>query len=107
MDLIEQDRWLSLLVGLVVGVAMLFVGVMLLTTWEVEQFRATTFDRDFTGLVCGVPFDNPGWETGNPCHGAVNRQTGIGLILTGVGIVLAFGAAVLAVGQIRLIRSDN
>jgi hypothetical protein len=107
MGLIERDRWLPLLVGLLVGAAVLFVGVMLLTTWEVEQFRATTFEHDFTGLVCGVPFDNPGWETGSPCHGAVSRQTGIGLMVTSAGLLLAVGGTVKAIGQIRTTRPDG
>ena len=43
---------IPLLVG--IGATLLVVGVGLLTTWEFEVFRATTFDRDFTGLVCGA-----------------------------------------------------
>ena len=75
---------IPLLVG--IGATLLVVGVGLLTTWEFEVFRATTFDRDFTGLVCGAPLDNPGWTTGSPCHGAVNRQTGFAMIVTTLGI---------------------
>ena len=101
MSLVVNSRWMQSLVGLTVGLVVLFVGVMLLSSWEVEQFRATTFNRDFTGLVCGVPLDNPGWETGSPCHGAVNRQTGFALMLTGVGLVLVFGSTATVVGRIR------
>ena len=92
---------LQLLIGLTVGSVALLVGVMLLTTWEVEQFRASTFDHDFTGLVCGVPLDNPGWETGTPCHGAMNRQTAIAWMLTGVGLVLVLGSTAMAIRRIR------
>jgi len=105
--LIGQSRWLPLLVGLTVGLVVLFVGVMLLTAWEVEKFRATTFDRDFTGLVCGVPLDNPGWETGSACHGAVNRQTGFGLMLTSIGLVIVVGGTAMAISQIRTTGSDK
>ena len=107
MGVIDRRRWLPLVVGLAVGTAMLFTGVMLLSYWEVEQFRATTFDRDFTGLVCGVPLDNPGWETGSPCHGAVNRQTGVGAILTGVGLVVVVGGTAMAIAQTKTTRSDE
>ncbi len=101
MSLVVNSRWMQLLVGLTIGLVVLFVGVMLLTTWEVEQFRATTFDRDFTGLVCGVPLNNPGWQTGSPCHGAVNRQTGFALMVTGVGLVSVLGSTAMAIGRIR------
>ena len=69
------------------GLAVLTVGVLLLTTWEVPLFRLTTVDHDFTGLECGTPLDNPGWVTGSPCHGAVNRQAGIAWLLTLTGSV--------------------
>lgn len=99
--LVGQSRWLPLLFGVTMGLAALLAGVVLLTSWEVELFHATTFDRDFTGLVCGVPLDNPGWETGSPCHGAVNRQTGFGLMLSSVGLVMVTGVIAMAVGQFR------
>lgn len=70
------------------GVLALVGGFLVMTTWEIGWVRTTTFDRDFTGLVCGVPFDNPGWETGSPCHGAVNRQTALGVLLIGLGVSL-------------------
>ena len=79
----------------VVGATLLVVGVGLLTTWEFEVFRATTFDRDFTGLVCGAPLDDPGWATGSPCHGAVNRQTGFTMIVTCLGIATIVASIVL------------
>lgn len=101
LSLVVNGRWMQLLVGMTIGLVVLFVGVMLMTNWEVEQFRATTFDRDFTGLVCGVPLSNPGWQTGSPCHGAVNRQTGFALMLTGVGLVSLFGSTAMAIGRIR------
>lgn len=78
----------------VAGLAALSLGVLLLTTWEVSLFRFTTFERDFSGLECGTPLDNPGWTTGSPCHGAVNRQTGAAWILTLYGFA-AVGLAIV------------
>ena len=88
------------------GVALLTLGVLLLTTWEASYFRLTTFDHDFTGLTCGTPLDNPGWPTGSPCHGAVNRQTGAALLLTLSGataLVVAIGLAAIKTRR----RFDN
>lgn len=67
------------------GVTLIVLGLGVLTSWEIEALRATTLDRDFTGLVCGSPLNNPGWHTGTPCHGAVNRQTAFGLVILGLG----------------------
>lgn len=92
--------WRSALLA-VLGVFIVILGFGLMTTWEVELFRATTFDRDFTGLACGTPLDNPGWVTGSPCHGAVNRQTGFAVIVTGLGIAAIVASIVLAVTKKR------
>ena len=77
--------------SLLSGLAVVFVllGVMLLITWEVHLFRATTQDMDFTGLVCGTPLNNPGWQRNEPCDGAVSRQLAGAVILLGVGVALA------------------
>lgn len=79
----------------------MIVGIGLMMAWEVEAFRATTFDRDFTGLVCGTPFDNPGWATGTPCHGAVNRQTGFAVMVMSLGIAAVVASIVLTVSAKR------
>jgi hypothetical protein len=70
-----------LLIGLAVtlGVVLIALAIGILTVWELTFFRLTTIDHDFTDLVCGSPWNNPGWETGTPCHGTVNRQTAFGL----------------------------
>ncbi len=79
--------------GLLSGLAVVFVllGVMLLTTWEVHLFRATTQDMDFTGLDCGTPLNNPGWQREEPCDGAVSRQFAgaVMLLVVGAGIAVA------------------
>jgi hypothetical protein len=93
-------KWPSYLLALA-GVMLLLLGVALMTVWEIEFFRATTFDRDFTGLVCGTPLDNPGWATGSPCHGAVNRQTGVAIVVTFLGIGAIIASIVLAVADRR------
>ena len=81
----------------ILGVLLVVVGIALLSSWEVEAFRATTFDRDFTGLVCGTPLDNPGWVTGSPCHGAMNRQTAFAVMVSTLGITAVVASIVLAV----------
>lgn len=73
------------------GLTLIVLGLGVLTSWEIEAFRATTLDRDFTGLECGTPLNNPGWNTGTPCHGAVNRQTGFGLVVLGLGVTNVIG----------------
>ena len=88
----------SLLGGLAVGFVLL--GVMLLTTWEVHLFRATTQDMDFTGLECGTPLNNAGWHTGEPCHGAMTRQLAGAATLLLMGVVLAV-AVILGRGDRR------
>ena len=89
-------------VGIVaaVGAISLALGVLLLTQ-EVTLFRFTTQDHDFTGLTCGTPLDNPGWEVGSPCDGAVSRQTVVAgtIVLTGVGTLIT--GAILLIGQVR------
>jgi drug/metabolite transporter (DMT)-like permease len=77
----------SLLGGL--AVVFVFLGVMLLTTWEVNLFRATIQDTDFTGLECGTPLNNPGWQRNEPCDGAVSRQLAGAVMLLVVGAALA------------------
>ncbi len=88
--------------GLVVavGVIALALGVLLLTH-EVTLFRFTTQDHDFTGLTCGTPLDNPGWEVGSPCDGAVSRQRIVAgtIVLTGVGTLIA--GVILLVVHVR------
>jgi hypothetical protein len=97
----ERGRRSLVAIGMPLGLFLLIVGVVLLTTWEVELFRASTFGHDFSGLVCGVPLDNPGWETGSPCHGALNRQAGVGVMLTANGLVMTIAAAAISVGLVR------
>jgi hypothetical protein len=74
--------------GVLLGIAGLLVTYYLLTN-EFDLFRVTTEGHDFTGLACGTPLDHPDWETGHPCHGAMNRQFSAALV---------FGLASLAVG---------
>jgi hypothetical protein len=85
---------------------MLTVGVVLLTTWEVPLFRLTTFAHDFSGLACGTPLDNPGWVTGSPCHGALNRQTGVAWLLTLNGLA-ALTAGTVTLARMRAMRSPD
>lgn len=91
----------SAVMAAMLGLLILSVGLLVLTTWEIEVFRATTADRDFTGLVCGTPLDNPGWETGSPCHGAVNRQTAAGVVLVAIGLSISVGAVVRGLSRTR------
>lgn len=88
-DLVASRR--RIFASLVSGLAVVFVvlGVMLLTTWEVHLFRATTQDMDFTGLECGTPLNNPGWQRNEPCDGAVSRQLAGAVVLLLVGAALA------------------
>jgi len=89
-----------MLVGLA-GIGLLSLGLLMLFELEISLFRSTTFDRDFTGAVCGTPLDNPGWTTGSPCHGAVNRQTGAGWLTVITGLSCLVVAARLAVQRRR------
>ena len=91
----------------VVALGIVVLGLAVLTVWELTFFRITTFDHDFTGLVCGSPWNNPGWETGTPCHGAVNRQTGFGLLVLGVGVIATLAASAELVGRFRRLRGDR
>ncbi len=89
-----RQLWFSA-AGLVMGLAAIGLAVAMLTTWEVDLFKATTQDMDFTGLVCGTPLDHPDWARGEPCDGAVNRQLAAsGLILLS-GITLVAASTVL------------
>lgn len=84
--------WRALgVVGVMLGLVLVLAAFMILTTWEVHLFRATTQDMDFTERVCGTPFDNPGWARGDPCDGAVNRQFagGVALLVLGVGLIMS------------------
>lgn len=86
-------RWA--LIGLA-GSTCLVLGVLMLVSWEIPLFRATTFDRDVAGTRCGTPLDNPGWRVGTACHGAVNRQTAAAWVTLIAGlacIVVAVGVA--------------
>jgi hypothetical protein len=49
-------------------------GVLFMSTWD-RAAPGHIAKRDFTGLVCGTPLDNPDGRTGTACHSAVNRQT--------------------------------
>ena len=88
------------------GVAFLVVGTLLLNV-EVSVFRWTTQDHDFSGLTCGSPLDHPAWERGQPCDGAVNRQTAVAAVavLTGIGALV--GAAILLVASRRPAPTDG
>ena len=88
----------SLLSGL--AVVFVFLGVMLLTTWEVHLFRATTQDMDFTGLECGTPLNHPEWQRNEPCDGAVSRQLAGAVMFLLVGAALAV-AVILGHGDRR------
>jgi hypothetical protein len=59
------------------GLLLCVLGLVMLFAREVSLFRLTTFDRDFTGLRCGMSLDNPDWRTGSACHGAVNHHRSI------------------------------
>ena len=83
------------------GLAIVFVGFMVLTTWEVRLFRATSANRDFSGSVCGTPLDNPGWVVGSPCHGAVNRQLAGSVMLLFVGVSLIAVSIRSGLGTLR------
>jgi hypothetical protein len=85
---------------LAAGAVLIGVGVLLLTV-EVSLFRATTQDFDFTGLTCGTPLDHPSWKTGEPCHGAVNRQTGATLL------ALLAGLSLVSVSTVMLLRERS
>jgi hypothetical protein len=79
-----RDQWWTL-IGLA-GSTCLVVGVLMLVSWEIPLFRATTFERDFAGARCGTPLDNPGWRVGSACHGAVNRQTAVAWVILIAGL---------------------
>lgn len=80
----------------VAGLLLLVLGFEMLFSWEISMFRFSNSDRDFGGLRCGAPLDNPGWRTGSPCHGAVNRQTGAAWVTTVAGVVFLAAAPALA-----------
>ena len=83
----------------VAGLSLLVLGLVMLFAWEISLFRFSTFDGDFTGLRCAAPLDNPGWRTGSPCHGAVNRQTGAAWVTTLAGVICLVAAPALARAQ--------
>jgi hypothetical protein len=66
-----------------VGVALLVIGWLLLTTWEIGASH------------CGAPLDNPGWRTGERCHGQVSRQEAIGVALIANGLAVSVVAVTL------------
>jgi hypothetical protein len=77
------------------GLALLVTGYLVLTTWEARQ----------GGVACGAPLDNPGWDTGVPCHGDINRRTAVGWSLAGNGVGLVVVAVTLAVVALTTSRS--
>jgi hypothetical protein len=79
------------------GLALVLIGALLLSV-EVTLFRWTTQDHDFTGLTCGSPLDHPAWDRGEPCDGAVNRQTAV------AGLAMLCGMGGLATGGALLIE---
>jgi hypothetical protein len=80
------------------GLTLLGFGVVLLGV-ELSVFRWTTQDLDFTGLTCGTPLDHPNWKRGEPCHGAINRQTAVAFV------ALLSGAGALAGALILFVQS--
>ncbi len=85
---VRHRRWLLVALG-VLGVVLVGLSLPLLTT-EVRLFR-NPGEFDFGSLTCGAPLDNPGWRTGSPCHGAVNRQTAVAwsALFNGIGALVA------------------
>ena len=83
------------------GIALVALSVVLLTV-EVSLFRWTTQDQDFTGLTCGTPLDHPSWNRGEPCDGAVNRQTAVAAVVLFSGLGAIAGSVILLVAR----RSD-
>jgi len=69
--------------------AILVVGITLLVT-DVALLRVLD-GSEMSGIDCGGPLRNPGWRTGTPCHGAVNRQTAIAwvAVINGIGLIVA------------------
>lgn len=100
MGIRARSRNFGLVLLGLVGMGCLVVGVLMLVSWEVSFFRVTTIDREFGGVACGVPLDNPGWRVGSPCHGAVNRQTGGALMI----LALGFACLVVAAGWAHQLR---
>ena len=91
----QPNRQLWFFAALLMGLAAIGLATAMLTTWEVDLFKATTQDMDFTGLVCGTPLNHPDWARGEPCDGAVNRQLAVsGLILLS-GLTLVAASTVL------------
>ena len=84
-----------------IGWGLVTLGLLMLFVWEISLFRFTTFDRDFTDASCGSPLNNPGWTTGSPCHGAVNRQTGAAWVTLAGGLYCLLAAAIFVVKRRR------
>jgi hypothetical protein len=80
--------------GVLLGIAGLVVTYYLLTN-ELDLFRLTTEGHDFTGLACGTPLDHPDWETGHPCHGAMNRQFSAAVVFGFASLAIAVGCVVI------------
>jgi hypothetical protein len=77
---------LFLVLIVVAGVALVGLSVVLLTA-EVSH----------SGLTCGTVLDHPRWQTGEPCHGAMNRQTALAgaALIQGLGVVVVSGVLIL------------
>lgn len=101
MDMQTARQILLLLLLALAAIVMVALGLLTLFGWEIAFFRLTTFDRDFTGSTCGSPLDNPGWPTGSPCHGAVNRQTAAAWVTLAGGLCCLLAAAVFALQHRR------
>jgi hypothetical protein len=80
--------------GVILGIAGLGVTYYLMTN-EFDLFRATTQGQDFTGLACGTPLDHPAWETGHPCHGAMNRQFAAAALFGFASLGIAIGSVII------------
>ena len=83
-------RWVPVLLAST-AVVLVTVGILVLWVWDAPVPPLGLIERDVDGLDCGAPLDNPGWDTGQPCHGAVNRQTAMGwwFLIAGVGSIVA------------------
>lgn len=97
----QPTRQLWFFAGLLLGLTAIGVGAGMLTIWEIDLFKATTQDMDFTGLVCGTPLDHPDWDRGEPCDGAVIRQFAVSAMIAFSGLVLVAASTVLLAWQRR------
>jgi len=94
----QRSQQLWFFAALLLGLAAIGLAVVMLTTWEIDLFKATTQDMDFTGLVCGTPLDHPNWARGEPCDGAVNRQLAVS------GLILLSGLTLVAASTVLVVR---